>query len=98
MTTNILRKRCLTPPCSGHTILQSVWLAKMGDQQMTKGLWTTRELAEAAASAGKPVTQEYIRQLCKRGIIPAMRPSRDWIIVDEDARVWLEGWLVGDKV
>ena len=70
----------------------------MTDQRMTKTLWTTRELAEAAAKAGKPVTQEYIRQLCKRGAILATRPSRDWIIADEDAQAWLEGWLIGNEV
>jgi hypothetical protein len=69
----------------------------MTDQRMTKTVWTTRELAEAAAIAGKPVTQEYIRQLCKRGAIPAMRPSRDWIIADEDAQAWMEGWLISDE-
>jgi hypothetical protein len=68
----------------------------MTDQQETKTVWTTRELAEAATSSGKPVTQEYIRQLCKRGVISAMRPSRDWLITDEDAQAWLEGWLSDD--
>ena len=61
-------------------------------------MWTTRELAEAAASAGKPVTQEYIRQLCKRGVISAQRPGRDWLIGNEDARLWLESWLDNNKL
>jgi uncharacterized membrane protein len=69
-----------------------VWLAKM-NEQTTRSIWTTRELAEAAEQAGKPVTQEYIRQLCKRGVIPAMKPSRDWLIMEADARAWLERWL-----
>ena len=69
----------------------------MVEQQKTRTVWTTRELAEAAAEAGKPVTQEYIRQLCKRGVISAMRPSRDWIIADRDAQVWLESWLSEDE-
>jgi excisionase family DNA binding protein len=64
----------------------------MTNMQMTRTVWTTRELAEAAAQAGKPVTQEYIRQLCKRGAIPATQPGRDWLIADEDAQAWLESW------
>ena len=71
-----------------------VWLDKM-NEQTTRSIWTTRELAEAAGEAGRPVTQEYIRQLCKRGVIPAMKPSRDWLIIDADARAWLARWLVG---
>ena len=65
----------------------------MKDVQSTKTVWTTRELAEAAANAGKPITQEYIRQLCKRGVISAQRPGRDWLIGDDDARLWLESWI-----
>jgi hypothetical protein len=65
----------------------------MNDQQPTKTVWTTRDLADAAANAGRPVTQEYIRQLCKRGAISAQRPGHDWLISDDDARFWLESWL-----
>lgn len=65
---------------------------------MSKPVWTTREVAEAAAEAGRPVTQEYIRQLCKRGVIPAAKPSRDWLILDEAARAWLEEWLAGANI
>lgn len=63
------------------------------NKQTEKTIWTTREMAEAAEEAGRPVTQEYIRQLCKRGAIPANKPSRDWLIMDADARAWLEDWL-----
>lgn len=66
------------------------------NEQITRSIWTTREVAEAAAEAGRPVTQEYIRQLCKRGVIPAMKPSRDWLIADSHARAWLADWLGSD--
>jgi hypothetical protein len=70
----------------------------MKDVQPTKTVWTTRELAEAAVNAGKPITQEYIRQLCKRGVISAQRPGRDWLIGDDDARFWLESWLGNNQI
>ena len=56
-------------------------------------VWSTRDIAEKARAEGKPVTQEYVRQLCKRGIIPAVKPGRDWLVQEEDAQVWLEEWL-----
>jgi len=55
--------------------------------------WTTRQLAEEAVQAGRPVTQEYIRQLCKSGALQAEKPGRDWLIRGLDARRWLEDWL-----
>jgi hypothetical protein len=58
-----------------------------------KTIYTTRELAEMAAEFGRPVTQEYIRRLCKVGRIQAMRPSRDWLIAASEATRWLAGWL-----
>jgi hypothetical protein len=60
-----------------------------------KTIYTTRELAEMAAEFGRPVTQEYIRRLCKTGKIEAMRPSRDWLIAASEATRWLAGWLKG---
>ena len=64
----------------------------MSSKQTSGSVWTTRQLAEAAAEGGRPVTQDYLGQLCKRGVIPAMRPSRDWLIQEADAREWLESW------
>lgn len=61
--------------------------------QETMNLWTTRDVARKARAGGRPVTQEYIRQLCKRGVLPAVKPSRDWFIQEADARAWLEAWL-----
>jgi len=58
-----------------------------------KMIYTTRELAELAAEYGRPVTQEYIRRLCKAGRIEAIRPSRDWLITASEAMRWLAGWL-----
>ena len=62
---------------------------------MIQEMWTTRDVAEAAAAGGRPVTQEYIRQLCKSGDIPSIKPSRDWFVQEEDARAWLDHWLDG---
>jgi len=56
-------------------------------------VWSTRDIAEKARAGGKPVTQEYVRQLCKRGIITAAKPSRDWLVQEKDARAWLKQWL-----
>ena len=64
---------------------------------MLKEMWTTRDVAEAADDGGRPVTQEYIRQLCQGGAIPAIKPSRDWFVREEDARAWLDHWLDGGK-
>jgi hypothetical protein len=58
-----------------------------------KTIYTTRELAELAAQYGRPVTQEYIRRLCKSGKIEAMRPSRDWLVAASEAMRWLASWL-----
>lgn len=54
---------------------------------------TTRQLAEEAAQAGRPVTRERIRQLCKAGILKANKPGRDWLIPVDAAREWLNLWL-----
>ena len=62
---------------------------------MLREAWTTRDVAKLAADRGRPVTQEYIRQLCKSGDIPAIKPSRDWFIQEEEARAWLDHWLDG---
>ena len=62
---------------------------------MLNKMWTTRNLTEAAAAGGRPVTQEYIRQLCQSGDIPAIKPSRDWFMQEKDARAWLARWLDG---
>jgi len=58
-----------------------------------KTTWTTKELADAATEAGRPVTQEYIRQQCKAGKLAATKPGRDWLIPDWQAKLWLESWL-----
>ena len=62
---------------------------------MLREMWTTRDVAEAAADGGRPVTQEYVRQLCKSGHIPAIKPSRDWFMREKDVRAWLDHWLDG---
>lgn len=66
-------------------------------KQRTGGGWTTTKLAAEAARRGKPVTREYIRQLCERGVIKAERPGHDWIIGDFAAQTWLETWIKGDR-
>ena len=58
-------------------------------------VWTTADVAGAAEAGGRPVTAEYIRQLCKAGVIRAERPARDWLIIEEEARRFLEAWLAG---
>jgi len=58
-----------------------------------KTIYTTKELSDLAAEYGRPVTQEYIRRLCKEGRIEAIRPSRDWLIAASEATRWLAGWL-----
>lgn len=60
---------------------------------MGRTVWTTRQIAEAASQRGRPVTAEYIRQLCKRGAIVAEKPSHDWLIPTWQAEKWLEDWL-----
>lgn len=54
---------------------------------------TTRQLAEKAAQAGRPVSREYIRQLCQTGTLKADKPGRDWLISAHAAQRWLEKWL-----
>ncbi len=54
---------------------------------------TTRQLAEEAAQAGKPVTRERIRQLCQAGALRASKPGRDWLIPVDAAQEWLKTWL-----
>lgn len=58
-----------------------------------KTIYTTKELADLAAEYGRPVTQEYIRRLCKTGRIEAIRPSRDWLVTASEATRWLASWL-----
>jgi hypothetical protein len=58
-----------------------------------KTIYTTRELADLAAEYGRPVTQEYIRRLCKSGRIEAIRPARDWLVSASEATRWLAEWL-----
>lgn len=58
-----------------------------------KAYYTTKELAELAARRGRPVTQEYIRQQCKRGDIKADQPGRDWLIPSREAFNWLDNWI-----
>ena len=58
-----------------------------------KTLYTTRDLAELAAQYGRPVTQEYVRRLCKAGRIEATLLSRDWLIPASEAMRWLASWL-----
>ena len=60
-----------------------------------KTLYTTREVSELAARYGRPVTQEYVRRLCKAGKIEAIHPARDWIITASETMRWLAGWLKG---
>lgn len=55
--------------------------------------WTTMQVAQEAAQLGKPVTQEYIRQLCKNGVLRAEKLGRDWLIPDPVVKQWLENWL-----
>jgi hypothetical protein len=74
-------------------MMRSGWLGKRGLQVSEKTIYTTRELAELAAQYGRPVTQEYIRRLCKVGRIEAIRPARDWLIPASEATRWLAGWL-----
>ena len=64
---------------------------------MPKPVWKTWEVAEASREAARPVTQEHIRQLCKRGVVLATKPSRDWLILDEATRARLEEWLGGES-
>jgi hypothetical protein len=54
---------------------------------------TTRQLAEKAAQAGRPVSRERIRQLCQTGTLKADKPGRDWLIPTWAAQEWLEKWL-----
>jgi excisionase family DNA binding protein len=60
-----------------------------------KTIYTTKDVADLAAQYGRPVTQEYIRRLCKSGRIQAVRPSRDWLIAASEAMRWLASWLKG---
>jgi len=55
--------------------------------------WTTRELAEEAARRGKPVSQQYIRDLIRGGKLTGEKIGRDWLIPDYAAKRWLERWL-----
>jgi excisionase family DNA binding protein len=72
------------------------WLGQHGElMAKEKSFYSTRELAEMAAERGRPVTQEYVRRLCKAGKIAAHQPGRDWIIPASEAKRWLETWLQG---
>jgi len=90
------RRNCpgpyLTSECNPWYDLVS-WLDKRGDPMKDKTIYTTRELADLAAQYGRPVTQEYVRRLCKAGRIQAIRPSRDWLISASEAMRWLASWL-----
>jgi excisionase family DNA binding protein len=44
---------------------------------------------------GKPVSREYIRQLCDAGTIQASKPGRDWLISETAGNAWLFVWLRG---
>lgn len=50
-----------------------------------KQFWTTNELAREAK-----VSSAYIRQLLLEGKLEGHKQGRDWIILDRDAREWLE--------
>ena len=64
-----------------------------GRRMRDKAIYTTKEVSDLAAQYGRPVTQEYIRRLCKTGRIQAVRPSRDWLISASEAMRWLASWL-----
>jgi excisionase family DNA binding protein len=47
-------------------------------------MYTANELADLAGVSG-----EYVRRLCRDGIIPAKKHGRDWLIEKEDGDRWL---------
>lgn len=55
--------------------------------------WTAAGLAAHVREQGRHMTDGYVRRLCRRGRIQAMKLGRDWIIEDDEARRWLEKWL-----
>lgn len=65
---------------------------------MPKEYYTTRQLTEMAADAGRPVTQSYVGRLCREGRIEgAVRLGRDWLIPEEAAQEWLMRWTAKAK-
>jgi len=63
--------------------------------ESTGHAYTTERLAKRAKELGKPVSREYIRQLCDAGTIQASKPGRDWLISETAGNAWLFVWLRG---
>ena len=55
--------------------------------------WTLPQIVAEAKRRGRPVSKEYLRQLCVRGELKATKPGRDWLVADRDVQEWLEKWL-----
>ena len=65
---------------------------------MAEEYYTTRQLTEMAADAGRPVTQSYVGRLCRQGRIEgAVLLGRDWLVPQQAAEEWLSKWIAGAK-
>ena len=65
---------------------------------MATEYYTTRQLTEMAADAGRPVTQSYAGRLCRQGRIEgAVLLGRDWLIRQQTAKEWLRKWTAEAK-
>lgn len=58
-----------------------------------KKFCTIKEVANTAEKFGRKISQEYIRQKCTSGDIPAIKPGRDWLIPGPEACIFLIRWL-----
>lgn len=56
----------------------------MDKQQLTKVLYSTKEVANLA-----DVTRNYVMKLCSSGSIKAEKVGRDWVIKVEEVRRFL---------
>lgn len=61
-------------------------------------LVTIVELAERAKQQGRPVTQSYLRRLCRDKRIPgAFKVGATWAMPTSYAERWLDEWLAKSR-
>ena len=57
----------------------------------------TAYIAKWSIEMGRPISQEYVRRLCKNGTIDAIKPGRDWLVSWDSMMDFFDWWLNGEK-
>lgn len=64
---------------------------------MTNKLYTVRDLVEQASKRGRPVTESYVRRLCRDRRIPgASKIASTWLVPEAMGERWLREWTGGE--